>query len=65
MFVTALFCATGSSPPLVLDGQDLSLVSIQLNGNALKVYTSFMGATHFLNIITDGISFPYCEFIWK
>ncbi|KAK4278263.1 hypothetical protein QN277_016130 [Acacia crassicarpa] len=26
----------GSSPPLVLDGQDLKLISIQLNGKALK-----------------------------
>ncbi|KAE9614125.1 putative cytosol alanyl aminopeptidase [Lupinus albus] len=33
----------GFSPPLVLDGQDLSLVSIQINGKALKVhvYTFF------------------------
>lgn len=38
MFKIDLFCGTGSSPPLVLDGQDLKLVSVKLNGKALKVY---------------------------
>lgn len=38
----ALFCAPGSSPPLVLDGQDLRLVSVKLNGKALKVYISIV-----------------------
>ena len=45
MLIIALFCSTGSSPPLVLDGQDLSLVSIQLNGKALKVYIFWLLST--------------------
>ncbi|KAK7251343.1 hypothetical protein RIF29_34447 [Crotalaria pallida] len=36
----------GSSPPLVLDGQDLSLVSIQLNGKALKEEDYHLDARH-------------------
>ncbi|XP_029127383.1 puromycin-sensitive aminopeptidase isoform X2 [Cajanus cajan] len=36
----------GSSPPLVLDGQDLSLVSIQLNGKALKEEDYQLDARH-------------------
>ena len=40
MYVIYLSCGTGSSPPLVLDGQDLKLVSIQLNDEALKVYVN-------------------------
>jgi len=33
-----LFYDTGSTPPLVLDGQDMTLVSVHINGKALKVY---------------------------
>jgi len=33
-----LFYETGSTPPLVLDGQELTLVSVHINGKALKVY---------------------------
>lgn len=36
----------GSSPPLVLDGQDLSLVSIQINGKALKEEDYHLDARH-------------------
>ncbi|CAL0313360.1 unnamed protein product [Lupinus luteus] len=36
----------GSSPPLVLDGQDLSLVSIHLNGKALKEEDYHLDARH-------------------
>ncbi|OIV93551.1 hypothetical protein TanjilG_28708 [Lupinus angustifolius] len=36
----------GSSAPLVLDGQDLSLVSIQLNGKALKEEDYHLDARH-------------------
>ncbi|RDY00463.1 Puromycin-sensitive aminopeptidase, partial [Mucuna pruriens] len=36
----------GSSPPLVLDGQDLSLVSIQLNGKALKEEDYHLDSRH-------------------
>ncbi|KAJ1411798.1 Peptidase M1, alanyl aminopeptidase [Sesbania bispinosa] len=36
----------GSSPPLVLDGQDLSLVSVQLNGKALKEEDYHLDARH-------------------
>ncbi|KAF1874060.1 hypothetical protein Lal_00041503 [Lupinus albus] len=36
----------GSSPPLVLDGQDLSLVSIQLNDKALKEEDYHLDARH-------------------
>lgn len=32
---------TGSAPPLVLDGQDMSLVSVKINGKALKVCIYF------------------------
>ncbi|XP_027340203.1 puromycin-sensitive aminopeptidase isoform X3 [Abrus precatorius] len=36
----------GSSPPLVLDGQDLTLVSIQINGRALKEEDYHLDARH-------------------
>ncbi|KAK7278367.1 hypothetical protein RJT34_23395 [Clitoria ternatea] len=36
----------GSPPPLVLDGQDLSLVSIQINGKALKEEDYHLDACH-------------------
>ncbi|XP_014508853.1 puromycin-sensitive aminopeptidase isoform X2 [Vigna radiata var. radiata] len=36
----------GSSPPLVLDGQDVSLVSVQLNGKALKEEDYHLDARH-------------------
>ncbi|KAF7828257.1 puromycin-sensitive aminopeptidase isoform X1 [Senna tora] len=36
----------GSSPPLVLDGQDLKLVSVQLNGKALKEGDYHLDARH-------------------
>ncbi|KAF1872543.1 hypothetical protein Lal_00016845 [Lupinus albus] len=36
----------GFSPPLVLDGQDLSLVSIQINGKALKEEDYHLDARH-------------------
>ncbi|KAG5014496.1 hypothetical protein JHK82_020179 [Glycine max] len=36
----------GSTPPLVLDGQDLSLVSIHLNGKALKEEDYHLDARH-------------------
>ncbi|KAE9607705.1 putative cytosol alanyl aminopeptidase [Lupinus albus] len=36
----------GSSPPLVLDGKDLSLVSIQINGKALKEEDYHLDARH-------------------
>ena len=36
----------GSSSPLVLDGQDVSLVSIQLNGKALKEEDYHLNARH-------------------
>ncbi|KAI4326935.1 hypothetical protein L6164_019449 [Bauhinia variegata] len=38
--------AEGSSPPLVLDGQDLRLVSIQLNGKALQEKDYHLDARH-------------------
>ncbi|KAF1872733.1 hypothetical protein Lal_00016570 [Lupinus albus] len=36
----------GSSPPLVLDGQDLSLLSIQINGKTLKEEDYHLDARH-------------------
>ncbi|WVZ26360.1 hypothetical protein V8G54_004904 [Vigna mungo] len=36
----------GSSPPLVLDGQDVTLVSVQLNGKALKEEDYHLDARH-------------------
>ncbi|CAJ1937404.1 unnamed protein product [Sphenostylis stenocarpa] len=36
----------GSSPPLVLDGQDVSLVSVQLNGKALKEEDYHLDSRH-------------------
>lgn len=36
----------GSSPPLVLDGQDMTLVSVQINGKALKEEDYHLDARH-------------------
>ncbi|KEH21086.1 aminopeptidase N-like protein [Medicago truncatula] len=41
-----LFYETGSTPPLVLDGQELTLVSVHINGKALKEEDYHLDARH-------------------
>jgi hypothetical protein len=40
-FFRTFFCEIGSSSSLVLDGKDLKLVSIRVNGKELKVHNFY------------------------